>query len=103
MLKAGSPKSFWGHCLELKAPICSHTAHNIYTLDGDAPKGKMKGTTANISQICEYEWYEWVMFRDYPHQYPKEKMILGRYLGPSMDVGSAMTAKILKGNGEVMC
>ena len=63
----------------------------------------MKGTTADISQICEYEWYEWVMFRGSPHQYPTDTMILGRYLGPSIDVGSAMIAKILKGNGEVMC
>ena len=29
-------------------------------------------------------------------------MILGRYLGPSFDVGPAMTAKILKANGQVM-
>ena len=63
----------------------------------------MKSTTANISQICEYEWYKWVVFRDFPHQYPADTMILGQYLGPSMDVGSVMTTKILKGNGDFMC
>ena len=30
-------------------------------------------------------------------------MILGRYLGPATDVGSALTAKILKPNGQTVC
>ena len=28
--------------------------------------------------------------------------MLGRYLGPAIDVGPALTAKILKANGEVV-
>ena len=42
------------------------------------------------------------MFRDSPYQYPDDFMSLGRYLGPSPDVGSHMTYKILKFNGEVV-
>jgi hypothetical protein len=30
-------------------------------------------------------------------------MILGRYLGPATDVSSALTAKILKLNGQYVC
>ncbi len=30
-------------------------------------------------------------------------MILGQYLGPATDVGSALTAKILKSNGQTVC
>ncbi len=30
-------------------------------------------------------------------------MILGHYLGPATDVGPAMTAKILKSNGQYVC
>ena len=59
----------------------------------------MKGTTADISPYCEYAWFEWVMFLD-DDTWPNEKLKLGRYLGPSIDVGCAMTAKILKSNGE---
>ena len=29
-------------------------------------------------------------------------MVLGRYLEPSIDIGPAMTVKILKSNGEVV-
>ena len=63
----------------------------------------MIGQTADISNICEYEQYKWVMFRDGPTSYPESPMPLGRYLGPSIGVGSAMTYKILKSNGNYVC
>jgi hypothetical protein len=39
------------------------------------------------------------MFRDNKPSFPDDKLILGRYLGPAIDTGSALTAKILKSNG----
>ncbi len=35
-------------------------------------------------------------------EYPDEPLRLGRYLGPAIDVGPAMTAKILQHNGKVV-
>ena len=32
--------------------------------------------------------------------FPGEKLVLGRYCGPSIDVGTALTAKILRKNGQ---
>jgi hypothetical protein len=43
------------------------------------------------------------MFRDNLPTFPDNKLILGRYLGPATDVGSALTAKILKLNGQTVC
>jgi len=63
----------------------------------------MKGGTADISQICEFGWYDWAMFRNPMEAFPDDKLVLGRYLGPATDVGSAMTAKILKQNGQFVC
>jgi hypothetical protein len=40
--------------------------------------------------------------RDEPVKYPDENPVLGRFLGIAIDVGPAMTAKILKHNGEVI-
>jgi hypothetical protein len=62
----------------------------------------MTGSTANISHICEFTWYDWVMFRDNNPTFPDDKLILGCYLGPATDVGLALTAKILKPNGQVV-
>ena len=50
-----SPKKIWDHCLELESLIFSHTAHDHFTLNGEAPETLMKGTGADISNIREYE------------------------------------------------
>jgi hypothetical protein len=63
----------------------------------------MSGNTAKISHRCEFGWYGWVMFRDNVPAFPDVKLTLGQYLGPATDVGSALTAKILKSNGQTVC
>ena len=62
----------------------------------------MSGETSDISQFCEFAFYDWIMFRDQPVAFPDGNPVLGRYLGPAIDVGPALTAKILKANGEVV-
>ena len=98
----GSPKKLWDNSLELCALVCSHTAHDIYMLEGEVHETLMSGQTADISNICEHEWYDWVLFRDGLLSYPESPLVLGRYLGPAADVGSAMAYKILKESGEIV-
>ncbi len=43
------------------------------------------------------------MFRDNKPSFPDDKLILGCFLGPAIDTRSAMTAKILKSKGVVVC
>jgi hypothetical protein len=43
------------------------------------------------------------MFWDNLLTFPDNKLILGQYLGPATDVGSALTTKILKLNGQNVC
>ena len=103
MIKTGSPKPLWDHCIELEAYIRSCTCNGIYMTAGQTPETITLGSTADISRICEFGWYDWVMFRDNVPTYPDDKMMLGRYLGPAIDIGSALTMKILKQNGQVVC
>jgi len=103
MTKSGSPKKLWDHCLELEGLIRSHTALDIYKLNGEVPETVMTGDTADISIIAEHAWYEWIKFYDpVGKTFPEDKTYLGRYLGPAIDIGPALTAKILKSNGEVV-
>jgi hypothetical protein len=102
MTRTKSPKPLWDHCLELEAHIRSNTCHDIYELNGEVPETIVSGQTSDISPFVEYEWYEWCFFFDSSVSFPKDKEILGRWLGPSTDVGSAMTYKLLKSNGEVV-
>ena len=54
-----------------------------------------------ISQFCEFEWFEWVMFWVKTAPYPNDHFKLGRYHGLIIDIGPALMAKIIKENGQV--
>ena len=61
----------------------------------------ISGETSDTSQFCELGWFEWVIFHDEVGSYPDDVLKLGHYLGPRIDVGPAMIAKILTQNGQV--
>ena len=61
----------------------------------------MTGQTADISNICEYDWYEWVMLLDNVTSYPEDRRTLGRCIDPAIDVGSSLCFKILKADGNI--
>ena len=47
--KMKSPGKLWDHCIELEANIRSHTALDIYELEGRVPETMLSGQTADIS------------------------------------------------------
>jgi hypothetical protein len=57
---------------------------------------------ADISAIALFHWYDWVMFRDTSIKFHDGNMVLGRYLGPAIDIRPAMARKILKENGQTV-
>ena len=77
MIKTGLPKALWDHCLELEALIRSCRCNDIYMTNGETPETIMSGSTANISYISEFGWYDWVMFQDNIPAFPKDKLVLG--------------------------
>jgi hypothetical protein len=93
----------WDHCIELEALICSSASTNIYMTNSKVQETIMTSSTTNISHICEFCWYDWVLFSDNVPTFPDEKLILVCYLGPVTNIGSALTAKILKSNGQTVC
>ena len=62
MLKYGSPKALWDHYIELEALIRSHNALDIHGLQGQVSETVMSGQTGDISSLCEFEWFEWLIF-----------------------------------------
>jgi hypothetical protein len=57
MIKTGSPRVLWDHFIELEALIGSSTSNNVYMTNGEVPETIMIGSTADISHICEFGWY----------------------------------------------
>ena len=82
--------------------IRSATTLPRFDLDHQTPEAKMHGMSSDISDICEFEFYEWVMFNDSQATFPETKFHVGCWLGPVVDVGSALTYKTLKSNGQVV-
>ena len=99
MIRSQAPKKFWDHCLELEAYVRSCIAHDHFDLNGEVPETVI-GQPADISNICEYEWYQWIKYIEPTAQFPDPKWRLGRYLGPATDVGSMLTSKILSSSGR---
>ena len=100
MLKSSSPKRLWDHCIELEALIRSDTALAVYGLEGQVPETVMTGQTDDISNLCRYEWFQWMMYCQPKEVHPDNNMAMGRYNGPAIDVGNAITYKILLPNGN---
>jgi hypothetical protein len=102
MLHTSAPKCLWDNCAQLEALIRSPTAHDIYKLDGQVPETLVTGSTADISEIAKFKWYQWIYFLDTTVSFPGDKYVLRRYLGPAADIGPAMAAKVLKTNGQTL-
>jgi hypothetical protein len=93
MISSKAPEILWDHCFQLMAEIRSHTALNMMRLGGETPLTHLIGETADISHLCQFEWYEYVWWLDVTDKLQNKK--LGHYLGPSLDVGDMMCSKIL--------
>ena len=61
LIKSGALKRLWDDCLQLEFYVRSNTAQGIYKLDGEFLEILMTGKMSDISQLCEFEWLEWVM------------------------------------------
>ena len=62
LIKSGAPKRFWNDGLEHESYKRYNTAHGIYKLDGEVLETIMSRKMCDISQFCEFDWFEWVMF-----------------------------------------
>ena len=62
ILKSASPKRLWDQCIELEVLIRSSAALDIHGLEGQVPETVMTGQNASISNLCEYEWFQWVKY-----------------------------------------
>ena len=80
MLKRNVPKKLWDYCLDLESIIRSATTLPRFDLDHQTPEAKTHGMSADISDIREFEFYEWVMFNDSQATIPETKFHVGRWL-----------------------
>ena len=95
MKYSDSPLKFWDYCAERKAQIHNLTAKDLFQLKGSNPITATFGDEGDISNLCEFEWFDWCYYcnkEDFPHQQER----LGRVLGPAKNEGNEMAQWILK-------
>eukprot|EP00804_Cyclotella_cryptica_P019304 CCRYP_006183-RA/>CCRYP_006183-RA protein AED:0.20 eAED:0.20 QI:0/0/0/1/0/0/5/0/657 len=85
LTRSGAPLRLRCFALEYESYVRLHTAHDIYRLDGQVPETIVSGETVDISPFCEFGFWDWVKFRDQGVAFPGNALVLGKYLGPSMD------------------
>lgn len=99
---SNSPLAFWDYCCERRARINNLTARNLFQLEGRNAHFTVTGDEGDISNLCQFGWYDWVYYREHKPSFPYPKEILGRVLGPSKGQGNEMSQWILKSNGKVV-
>ena len=58
----GSPLVLWDYAAERRADIISLTARDLFQLLGSNPYTATFGEERDISNLCQFGWYEWVYF-----------------------------------------
>ena len=63
---------------------------------------KVTGQPTDISNLCEFGWYEWVQFCYDNNQFQEPHEQLGRCLGPAEHAGRVMSQWVLNKHGNVL-
>jgi len=102
MRETHSPLRFWCYCAERRASIFNLTAKNLFQLEGQNPHLATLGEMGDISNLCNFGWYEWCYVRDHKAGFPRNQEVLGRCLGPTKNEGNEMCQWILQMNGHIV-
>jgi hypothetical protein len=101
--KSNSPMRLWDYCAERRARIHNVTPRNLFQLNGTNPITATFGDQPDISNICQFNWYDWCYYREESAvQFPFQKRQLGRVLGPLKNEGNEMTQAVLTITGNVV-
>lgn len=96
-----APMVLWDYCMERRAQIHNAIPRPLFQSQGNTPHEATFGQQGDISNICNFSWYQWVYYRN-PGSFPEAKERLGRVLGPSKNEGSEMTQAVLTAKGTVV-
>ena len=102
MKDADSPLVLWDYCAERRAQINNMTAKNLFQLHRTTPYTSLTSEEGDISNLCQFGWYQWCYYCKHGASFPFNKEVLGRVLGPAKGEGNKLSQWILKANGRVV-
>ena len=90
------PLRLWGYCAEWRAIIHNIMPQNFFQLNGNNPLTAMFGIQSDISNICQYCWYEWFyLLQEINVQFTFQKLQFGQLLGTIKNEGKVITQAVL--------
>jgi hypothetical protein len=102
MKASDCPIVFWDYCVKRRARINNLTAKDNFKLHGSNAYTLLTGAEGDISNMCQYGWYDWCYYREQKAKFPFNREVLGRVLGPANGEGNEMAQWIIKPNGNVV-
>ncbi len=102
MKDSGAPLPFWDYCVERRARVHNLTASSLFQVHGSNPHTAELHETGDISNLCQFGFYEWCYYRDHNALFPNDKERLGRCLGPARGEGNEMAQWVLTGKATVV-
>ena len=97
------PLILWDYCAERRALIHNLLPRKLFQASGQTPVTATLGIQGDISNLCHFAWYDWCYYREEnTHQFPHQKYLLGRVLGPTKNEGNSMAQNILNHLGNVV-
>ena len=88
MKSSDAPLALWDYCLERRARINNMTAKHLFSLHGSNTHTDLLHEEGDISNLCQFDFYEWGYSRDHKAPFPHNREILCRILGPAAGEGN---------------
>ena len=102
MTRRNVPLKLWCYALDYACDLESIKVPVMYRNRGRTGYEIIFGSTPDISEYVEFEFYDHCWYWDTPQSYPNEKKSLGRWLGVAHRVGQSMVYYIMNANGKVI-
>lgn len=93
-----TPVVLWDYCWTYSCALRSLVVTDNIYLDGQSPFTHVHGYTPDISEYINFGWFDWVWYHD-PNS--PDRQCLGRWLGPSHDIGQGLSYYVLTDKGQV--
>ena len=64
MRRSDAPLCLWDYCAERRCKIHNVIPKDLFQLQGSNPTTVTFGTQPDISDICQFQWYDWCYYRE---------------------------------------
>ena len=88
--------------MERRARLHDLIASSLFQVHGSNPLIAELNETGDISNLCQFAFYEWIYYRDHNAVFPHDKERLGRCLGPARGEGNEMAQWVITPKATVV-